>query len=392
MQKEADEEVWSHGPQHLRHQLQLVIVYPDRRSRRRRFGHGSCEAVVDRHVGVPPLPMERRAADGVVVQRPQSGVGEPKVELLELGAVEGHRAQLGPRVLLGHRRLVTAPRPTDPHTRPAGQHRREGRDQAAGAQVPAHLAVALHPAHRQPVGHHHQLAPPGPALASSPLPTRGTYPDSYHQELGMKAGPAVPHIRQRIIADMSRAPEGSLFALDYDGTLAPIASRPEHGRPARGAAEVLSALASKGATIALVTGRQATSLLRVSGLAKVPRLRIYALYGAQRWCDGKTASEPVGDEWDEVRSFLRTIVRPATGLWVEDKGLSLVVHARGVKGPGAALAELRPAIEAFVAPLGLEVHSGRRRRGDPVAGLRQGPSPAGTCWRRRRVRRTGGRR
>jgi trehalose 6-phosphate phosphatase len=150
-----------------------------------------------------------------------------------------------------------------------------------------------------------------------------------------------------------------LFALDYDGTLAPIASRPEHGRPARGAAEVLSALASKGATIALVTGRQATSLLRVSGLAKVPRLRIYALYGAQRWCDGKTASEPVGDEWDEVRSFLRTIVRPATGLWVEDKGLSLVVHARGVKGPGAALAELRPAIEAFVAPLGLEVHSGR---------------------------------
>ena len=169
----------------------------------------------------------------------------------------------------------------------------------------------------------------------------------------------MPNIRQQIIADMSRAPNESLFALDYDGTLAPIVSRPEDGRPAGGAPEVLTALASSGATIALVTGRDAAALLRVSGLAKVPRLRIYALYGAQRWCDGKTGSEPVPDEWDEVRSFLGPIVSPSAGLWVEDKGLSLVVHARSVDDPSAALAEVRPAIEAFVKPLGLEVHSGR---------------------------------
>jgi trehalose 6-phosphate phosphatase len=169
----------------------------------------------------------------------------------------------------------------------------------------------------------------------------------------------LPSIRQQIIDDLSRAPNESLFALDYDGTLAPIASRPEDGGPARGAPEALTALASRGANIALVTGRDAASLLRVSGLAKVPRLRIYALYGAQRWCDGKTDSETVPDVWDEVRSFLRTIVSPSTGRWVEDKGLSLVVHARGVDDPRAALAEVRPAIEAFVKPLGLEVHAGR---------------------------------
>ena len=101
-------------------------------------------------------------------------------------------------------------------------------------------------------------------------------------------------MRQQIINDLSRAPNESLFALDYDGTLAPIVSRPEDGRPAGGAPEVLTALASSGATIALVTGRDAAALLRVSGLAKVPRLRIYALYGAQRWCDGKTDSRTPG--------------------------------------------------------------------------------------------------
>ncbi len=169
----------------------------------------------------------------------------------------------------------------------------------------------------------------------------------------------MPNIRQQIISDLSRAPDESLFALDYDGTLAPIASRPEYGRPARGTLEVLTALASRGATIALVTGREAAALLRVSGLAKVPRLRVFALYGAQRWYEGETDSEPVADEWDQVRSFLSTIIRPSTGLWVEDKGPSLAVHARGVEGPSAALAELRPAIEAFVGPLGLEVHPGR---------------------------------
>jgi trehalose 6-phosphate phosphatase len=175
----------------------------------------------------------------------------------------------------------------------------------------------------------------------------------------VRSGLAVPDIRRQIIRDLSRAPDQSLFALDYDGTLAPIASRPEYGRPAGGVLEVLTALASHGATIALVTGREAAALLRVSGLAKVPGLRVYALYGAQRWYDGKTDSEPFAHEWDEVRSFLSTAVRPSTGLWVEDKGLSLVVHARGVEDPSVALAEVRPAIEAFVRPLGLDVHSGR---------------------------------
>ena len=169
----------------------------------------------------------------------------------------------------------------------------------------------------------------------------------------------MPNIKQKIIDDLSRAPNESLFALDYDGTLAPIVSRPEDACPVGGAPEVLTAVASSGGTIAVVTGRDAAELLRVSGFAKIPRLRVYALYGAQRWFDGNTDSEPVPDEWDEVQSFLRTIVSPSTGLWVEDKGLSLVVHARGVDDPSAALAEVRPAIEALVEPLGWEVHSGR---------------------------------
>ena len=157
MQKEAYAEVWPHCPQHLRHQLQLVIVHPNSRSRRGGFGHGSRVPVVDRHVGVPPLPVERRASNRVVVQRPQGGIGKPEVKLLELGIVEGHGTQLDPRVLRRHDHLNTTAWPTDPHNRPACQRRCQCRDQAAGAQIPMHLPVALHPPDRQPVSHHDQL-------------------------------------------------------------------------------------------------------------------------------------------------------------------------------------------------------------------------------------------
>jgi trehalose 6-phosphate phosphatase len=169
----------------------------------------------------------------------------------------------------------------------------------------------------------------------------------------------VPNIRQQIINDLSRAPNESLFSLDYDGTLAPIVSRPEDARPVAGAPEVLAALASSGASIAVVTGRDAAELLQISGFAKIPRLKVHGLYGAQRWCDGSTDSERVPESWDEVQSSLGTIISPSTGLWVEDKRLSLVVHARGLDNPSAALAEVRPAIEASVGRLGWEVHSGR---------------------------------
>jgi trehalose 6-phosphate phosphatase len=46
-------------------------------------------------------------------------------------------------------------------------------------------------------------------------------------------------------------------------------------------------------------------------------------------------------------------------VWIEDKRLSLVVHARKADDPAAALAALRAPVERLGAELGLEVHPGR---------------------------------
>ncbi len=180
MQVEPDTQVGPHCSEHLRNQLQVVIVNPDGCSGRCRVRHGARIAIVYRHVRVPPLPVERRAANRVVIQRPEGGVREPEVELLELFVIETNRTQLDPRVLGWHCRLDPAPRPADPHTGPARQHRRQRGRQATWAQIPMHLTVAFNALHRQSVGDHDQLGylRPGARLLAAThhrtLPTLGS--------------------------------------------------------------------------------------------------------------------------------------------------------------------------------------------------------------------------
>jgi trehalose 6-phosphate phosphatase len=45
-------------------------------------------------------------------------------------------------------------------------------------------------------------------------------------------------------------------------------------------------------------------------------------------------------------------------VWIEDKGLSLVVHARKAQQPEAALARLAESVGGLAAELGFEVHPG----------------------------------
>ena len=46
------------------------------------------------------------------------------------------------------------------------------------------------------------------------------------------------------------------------------------------------------------------------------------------------------------------------GIWIEDKRLSLVVHARRADDPATALAGVEPAVAALADDLGLELHPG----------------------------------
>lgn len=150
---------------------------------------------------------------------------------------------------------------------------------------------------------------------------------------------------------------GALLALDFDGTLAPIVSDPQASRPVPGVVDTLARLAAAGAQVAIVTGRDARTVLRLGELAGIGNLVVSGLHGAESWRDGEltTIDEPAG--LDRLRTSLPPLLPP--GAWLEDKRLSLVVHTRRADDPQAALAEVRRRLPALVAEQGLEAHPGK---------------------------------
>jgi trehalose 6-phosphate phosphatase len=155
----------------------------------------------------------------------------------------------------------------------------------------------------------------------------------------------------------------ALIALDFDGTLAPIVPDPTTSRPVPGALASLRALAERGAQVAIVTGRDAATAVSLGGFDRVPGVRVAGLYGAQRWHAG-TLDAPPADEPAIVAARVRlpdvlAAAQADPAVWIEDKGLSLVVHGRKAADPEAALAPLREPVAALAAELGLDAHPGR---------------------------------
>jgi trehalose 6-phosphate phosphatase len=147
-----------------------------------------------------------------------------------------------------------------------------------------------------------------------------------------------------VITDLLReALPAGLVALDFDGTLAPISLRPGDARP-----------------LDVVTGRTVASLLGVSGFGAVPGIVVYGTHGAERWQAGtlRTAAAPPG--LDELRVSLPGLLASiGPGLWLEDKRLSLVVHARLTTDPDRMLEMLRVPVGQAAAAAGLAVRPGK---------------------------------
>lgn len=153
----------------------------------------------------------------------------------------------------------------------------------------------------------------------------------------------------------------ALLALDFDGTLAPIVPDPSDSRPLPGVGEALLALSGRGVTVAVITGRDAATVLELSGFAGVPGLVVEGLYGAETWHGGQLHTPATPEAVELLRARLPALVAAGGNerVWVEDKRLSLVVHGRRAADPEAALAPLREPIDALAGELGLEVHPGR---------------------------------
>jgi trehalose 6-phosphate phosphatase len=167
-------------------------------------------------------------------------------------------------------------------------------------------------------------------------------------------------IDQASVAAIAERLSGALIALDFDGTLAPIVQDPDSARPVEGVVDTLAALAIAGARIAIVTGRDARTVLRLGGVDRldaIAGLVISGLHGAETWHDGvlDTIDEPAG--LAQLRASLPPLL--PDGVWLEDKRLSLVLHTRRAPDPEQALAELQ-SLRSLVTEQGLEAHPGKQ--------------------------------
>ena len=181
-----------------------------------------------------------------------------------------------------------------------------------------------------------------------------------------------------------------LVALDHDGTLSPIAPRPDLATLAPGAAEALAALAGH-ADVAIVSGRGLADLER--RFAGLP-LTLVSEHGLRRRDpDGTTAAlAPALDPalLDGLRARLAALLADqrstegtdgtadASGGWlVEDKGVAVAVHHRLVPDEALepTLSAVRTALEDAAGT------TGRVQEGKAVLELRPAGAEKGAALR-----------
>jgi trehalose 6-phosphate phosphatase len=163
-----------------------------------------------------------------------------------------------------------------------------------------------------------------------------------------------------IIAAIRPVLSQALIATDFDGTLAPLVPDPEDSRPVDGVVAALTELAGRGAQVAVITGRDARTVVRLGGLDAVPGIVVAGLYGMETWTGGELSSPDMPESIQRLREELPAVVANGRDpdVWIEDKRLSLVVHGRKAQDWDAALADLRTPVARLADRLGLEVHAG----------------------------------
>lgn len=164
------------------------------------------------------------------------------------------------------------------------------------------------------------------------------------------------------LAALVADPASALLTLDYDGTLAPISTRPEDAVPAPGALAALTACTKTFETVAIVTGRPAAVVVSLAVAASVDHLVVLGHYGEERWtaADGLVSpAEPEG--LGAARRLLRERLAGllAHGVTIEEKGLSVAVHTRASDDPGALLAVACDTVLGIAEETGLAVNHGR---------------------------------
>lgn len=169
-----------------------------------------------------------------------------------------------------------------------------------------------------------------------------------------------------------------LLCADYDGTLAPIAPRPEEARLLPGVFDLLNELAHLPYTrVAIISGRSLENLRSHSGFER-PVLLVGS-HGAELPDDVSDRYHPQGlDLLEAIESALLRICETAAGAWLERKPYGMAVHVRQVIVPDAdrVLMQVRkeltrwPSVRVKEGKAVLELSLSNANKGEAVTRLR----------------------
>lgn len=168
-----------------------------------------------------------------------------------------------------------------------------------------------------------------------------------------------------IPSSLLQDPAGILLGLDFDGTLSHVVDDPTQAFAHPDSVAAVARLGRVLGKVAIVTGRpvdQALTLSGFRGLAGLEALSIRGQYGAERW-EASTDEITRPERSLEVEKLAARLPawladRGAADARVEDKGLAVAVHTRGLDP--TVLEALRDPLQELADELGLAVEPGRQ--------------------------------
>jgi trehalose 6-phosphate phosphatase len=149
---------------------------------------------------------------------------------------------------------------------------------------------------------------------------------------------------EALLAALAERPDDTAVLLDVDGTLAPIVARPELATVPEETQAELRRLVRRYALVACISGRTSDDAARIVGVDGTVYVGVHGLELA-----------PDAEHWrGPLHEFAESVDWP-----IEDKGLAIVFHYRGVEDEEAALERLR-GVAADAKELGLVALFGRK--------------------------------
>lgn len=178
-------------------------------------------------------------------------------------------------------------------------------------------------------------------------------------------------------------PDRDALFLDLDGTLAPLAPRPQDVGPNPRRTGLLRALDGRlGGRLAVVSGRAVADVDRILDGAARAVAGVHGLVRRSR--DGQVTAAPPHPGLGEVRAAFAVFAAGHPGLLVEDKGASLALHYRNaaaLEAESLALAGRLAAATGLTAQPGaavVELRTPGADKGDAVAAF-LGEAPFAGC-------------